>query len=326
MTASSQRGFLVIAVVFVVLVISVVMAGGSLYSFYGANNNSFLPVQYVASSRYKIEKNQISPTPKVLKLTGDKIIPKTDYFKPHSVYDSNVPTNFTEVITALMCHYNNRGVYPDQLNLIESSCIKPANLKFANQETNKPFSYEVFTTGKGYLLKTTLLTTGEFQGQEFYAMDFENEFLKRKNDAIRYSDFAVLQQLIVSASYGYMLGDIINTGDLCLKIKEKSLPCSGSSLKDNQSLDGTGWIKVNLQPVQGDTQSGLFMSRLPIDPVNDSTHHYVYCANRTQWEMETVLESDQQKDKMKNDGGDDDSKYEIGTNLKLIDKEGNCKY
>ena len=43
--------------------------------------------------------------------------------------------------------------------------------------------------------------------------------------------------------------------------------------------------------------------------------------------IDTVLESEQQKDKMTNDGGGENDKYEVGSNLGLIAATGgSCTY
>lgn len=39
-----------------------------------------------------------------------------------------------------------------------------------------------------------------------------------------------------------------------------------------------------------------------------------------------VLESKDYMDKMKNDGGDDPNKYEVGSNLQLIGNNPQCQY
>lgn len=325
MPQSFERGFLAAALALAIVAVSVGVAGWSLYSFYYNKEIPFAPIQKMAVS-YRAKQKQAAPASLSKKAVEEKIIPGTDYIHPHSIYDSVVPDGFNDTVDALMCHYKNKGSYPESLSLIEAGCLGPDGIKFTNPDTGKPFDYEILAGGKGYFLKTNLLTMGEVKGQYFYSTDYDNEFLKRKNDAVRLSDFAVLQQALASVTYGYMLGDNVKTGDLCVNISDKALPCGGSSIKDGRSLDGKGWIKADLQLVPDSVQSGLLALRLAVDPLNDKAHHYTYCATRTEWEMDTVLESQQQKDRMKNDGGDDDNKYEVGTNLKLIDKNGSCRY
>ncbi len=149
--------------------------------------------------------------------------------------------------------------------------------------------------------------------------DTVNESRREKDDQIRLSDLAALQKLLNAAAYGYMVGDVLSSTNMCANISDNALPCFGSSLTNGVNLDGSGWVKADLRPV-------LDKGSLPVDPINTKAYHYSYCATRTQWEIETVLESVGGQDKMKNDGGQDPNKFEIGTNLSLFSSQGKCKY
>lgn len=108
---------------------------------------------------------------------------------------------------------------------------------------------------------------------------------------------------------------------LCRGTGNMQFPCSGNSSTDGDLADGRGWLKVNLSdPPVGST------SALPIDPTNNSEYHYSYCAYNGQWEMNTKLESNEYKNEMFKDQGDNLQRFEVGTNLKLIDNIPNCSY
>lgn len=80
--------------------------------------------------------------------------------------------------------------------------------------------------------------------------------------------------------------------------------------------DGTGWIPVNLSSLS----SGSPISSFPVDPVNDTIHGYWYkCAADNTFEVSAVLESTEYSPRMLNinDGGNDDTRYEVGTKLSL---------
>lgn len=150
------------------------------------------------------------------------------------------------------------------------------------------------------------------------------EILRRGRDTTRLTDLQNLKQAItVALAEG--TGDKLLCNGSDLPCSEKSNPAS--ALK--KASDGTGWVKVNVK-----NQQSVSMATLPLDSTNDNTYHYTYCAdtksNTDVWEISTVLESDQQKGKMLNssDGGNEDDKYEIGSDLTLIAPEGqgSCTY
>lgn len=136
------------------------------------------------------------------------------------------------------------------------------------------------------------------------------ELTKRARDAARLTDLANLQQGI-----NVVMQESTRQPVKLLCADSGFYPCRGSSEGGKKSSDGTGWLKVDLS-----SPSSILISILPVDPVNDLTTHYTYCANNDNWEINTVLESDQQKGKMAADGGDDPTKYEVGSNLNLIGK------
>lgn len=138
------------------------------------------------------------------------------------------------------------------------------------------------------------------------------ELRRRANDTRRLSDLASLQQAINVA-----LQEATSSGAaiLCLG---GSAPCTGDSNPGsaaNRKSDGTGWIKVNLS-----SQKSVSVPTLPVDPINDTTYHYTYATNAAgdAWEINTVLESDQQKGQMTTDGGNNDAAYEVGSNLTIM--------
>lgn len=150
------------------------------------------------------------------------------------------------------------------------------------------------------------------------------ELTRRGRDAARLSDLSNLQNAINVA-----VQEATNSGEAIL-CAGGSYPCNTPSfpLQANTRLsDGTGWVKVNL----GGQQS-VSVPTLPVDPTNDATYHYSYCADDDAWEIDSTLESEQQKPKMASDGGDQNAtdttgKFEVGSNLTLINAAGTpCSY
>ncbi len=156
------------------------------------------------------------------------------------------------------------------------------------------------------------------------------ELTRRGRDAARLSDLANLQNAINVA-----VQEATNSGAAIL-CNGAAYPCGGSGTGAGRSggagagtrvVDGTGWVKVNL----GSSQS-VSVPTLPVDPTNNETYHYTYCADNDAWEINAVLESEQQRTKMANDGGNENAtdttgRYEVGSNLGLIALSGgSCTY
>ncbi|MEK7617146.1 MAG: prepilin-type N-terminal cleavage/methylation domain-containing protein [Patescibacteria group bacterium] len=149
------------------------------------------------------------------------------------------------------------------------------------------------------------------------------ELTRRGRDAARLTDLANLQNAINVA-----VQESTGSGAVAVLCKTQgSYPCNGSSHTGTRVSDGTGWAKTDLS-----SQKSVSVPTLPIDPVNSATYHYTYCADSDAWEIDTVLESDQQKPKMKNDGGNENAedttgRYEVGSKLTLIAVSGgSCTY
>lgn len=141
------------------------------------------------------------------------------------------------------------------------------------------------------------------------------ELMKRSRDTARLKDLENLQQVInVTLQEGTT--SLVNI--LC---KESgSYPCTGKSNSDSRLTNGTGWIKTNLA-----AQNSVTVATLPVDPINDTTYHYTYCADSDTYELNATLESDQFRSKMAMDGGNEADKYESGSNYLLM-SQGSCEY
>lgn len=139
------------------------------------------------------------------------------------------------------------------------------------------------------------------------------ELNKRSKDTVRVGDLINLQQAInVAANEA--------TGSsqeaLCVGV---TAPCQGTSSPGttaNRKSDGSGWVKVNLLGTKS-----VNLPILPVDPVNNSTYNYKYTSDGNNFELNAVLESDQYINslgKMKNDGGNNDNVFEVGSTLTLF--------
>lgn len=92
--------------------------------------------------------------------------------------------------------------------------------------------------------------------------------------------------------------------------------------------DGTGWIPVNFDTLTG----GSPISNLPVDPTNtvaspsaiastDLVYRYACSASPLAFEIDAQFESiayTSTENKLTTDGGNNNSYYEVGTNLKIL--------
>jgi len=128
-------------------------------------------------------------------------------------------------------------------------------------------------------------------------------------DAVRLTDLSKVHQIIIASTH-----DSTNMAStLCYN---NTPPCSGKSYEgelSSQNTNGSGWIKINLND-----SSSSNLPLLPLDPVNNDQYYYEYYSDGVNWKLSVALESDQNKNKMANDGGQDSNRWEIGSNLKRL--------
>jgi len=95
---------------------------------------------------------------------------------------------------------------------------------------------------------------------------------------------------------------------------------TGNSGTGTRSVTGGGWVGFTL--FTGKTAGlGKYIPTLPVDPTNTGNYVYSYAADATSgsYELNAVLESTDNQAKMGTDGGSSATKWEVGTNLELID-------
>lgn len=135
------------------------------------------------------------------------------------------------------------------------------------------------------------------------------ELQKQSRDSVRVSDLASVNQAIqdaVSEASGSASFPLCNgTPGSC----NGDSTVGGNAARNN---NGTGWVKVNV------SNTSLKVPALPLDPSNVGPLKYQYSSDGTDWELDAQLESAKYQSTMSQDGGDNDTQYEIGTNLKLI--------
>jgi len=162
------------------------------------------------------------------------------------------------------------------------------------------------------------------------------ELIKQGRDSTRISDLAALNSAI--ALY---VADVRNPtwpGATCYSTATTSLTGSGvacgSYISTSTAVDGTGWVKINLNLIS----SGSPLSKLPIDPnnnvlgcwgsggANTLTCGYIFSASSTVgvYEIDAAMESAKYgsptgaANVTATDNGNNSYEYEVGSNLNLI--------
>jgi len=92
---------------------------------------------------------------------------------------------------------------------------------------------------------------------------------------------------------------------------------TGDSVNGTQAVDGTGYIEFTIPA--GKVGLSRYIPALPLDPTNTGDLIYRFEANANQeFELNARLEFPGNAAKMENDGGDNADRYEVGTNLRII--------
>jgi hypothetical protein len=86
----------------------------------------------------------------------------------------------------------------------------------------------------------------------------------------------------------------------------------------SRKIDGTGWIPLNFTNIT----SGTPLSILPIDPINDKVQGFYYRFGvnplAKTYELDCAFESADNIAKQSSDGGNNNSRYEAGTDLTIL--------
>jgi len=142
------------------------------------------------------------------------------------------------------------------------------------------------------------------------------ELTRRGRDAARLTDLANLQQAINVA-----VQESTGTASILCAGVGAGTGCTGTSGgAATRASNGSGWVKVDLS-----SQNSVSVPTLPADPLNTGVYVYTYTTNTPaagqypdKWEINAVLESQQQSGKMSTDGGNNNAVYEVGSDLVII--------
>lgn len=223
----------------------------------------------------------------------------------------------------LGCQQTRDKKYPKSLFEINLDCfpkeVIPTPPKMAAELTS--LNYYHTNQGKGYYFEMPVT-----QGQGYIVTRFNIEYITTPKDAsiekLAYARDATriaLLNNLTKALIDNKVGTAENPASLCYEL---TYPCFGNSrFLNSKKTDGSGWVKINFK-LAGITS----IPSLPIDSINNENTHFVYCANETGWEMNAAFETGKWIESAQNDGGDDARKFEVGTNLKLINNIPGCEF
>lgn len=124
---------------------------------------------------------------------------------------------------------------------------------------------------------------------------------KRSRDVVRLSDTSSLMQAI--ERYNLENGSLPDVADIT---RQSDLAVGGGH---PSQADGTGWIGLDLT---------AHIPALPVDFVNAGEYVYRYRHDGVRYELDAKLEYHLDLMISQKDGGDDDLRYEMGTDLTLL--------
>lgn len=344
----NQKGFAPLVFILVIVLLSAGIIGGSWYfsktkqlksvqsSSVDTINNQKL--QNIASTSSNPKTIASDPTASWKVFTDKNNIYSIKY--PGEVLVSNSCSEYRSELTL------NKKIPTDKLDLSDiSDCGRKPSFQIIpdNVEVYKIFSAKPSSTedikldginARKYIFSNGILVQVTFSNITLNLVDFDQNDSQLFDQIIstfslldkvllrdikRLQDLSLLQNAI-NVSVQESTVDFEKNNIWC-KGSGSSSSCFGSSLTNDKHANGEGWIKMDLT-----AQKRVPINELPIDPINDNSFHYAYCAGNDLWEINTVLESPKYAEKMKNDGGDDDNKYEVGANLTIFNKNSQCKY
>lgn len=154
---------------------------------------------------------------------------------------------------------------------------------------------------KGFTLIELLVTIGILSSLFSILIIIINpvEYKKKARDSRRLADITNLA--IAIESYKLKTGSYPDTEDTT---RVSTTPVSPST--DIYKSTG-GWIGEDLSD---------YLDKMFADPRNDSTYYYSYRHNSTDYELNATLEY--YLDKATDDGGNNNNKYEVGTDLTIL--------
>ncbi|OGM93878.1 hypothetical protein A2524_04085 [Candidatus Wolfebacteria bacterium RIFOXYD12_FULL_48_21] len=190
---------------------------------------------------------------------------------------------------------------------------------------------------KGFTLLELLITIGILAVLATTAVLVINpvEYLRQSRDTRRIGDLDAISKAIDLYTINKpAIAELGTVSIVYISLPDTSSTCGSHSLPllpspwqyrcattaNLQKVDGTGWLPINFSSVSG----GAPLATLPIDPVNGAANlqYYAFTASGRKYEVFSVIESENNflggpNDKISSDGGDDFTRYEVGSDLTI---------
>jgi prepilin-type N-terminal cleavage/methylation domain-containing protein len=146
------------------------------------------------------------------------------------------------------------------------------------------------------------------------------ELLKQSRDATRISDMSSVNSAISLYLVDAKTPGIGGADNTACSVTSSRCTAAGTSpfsvsctTNASTTVDGTGWVTVDFINIS----SGSPLSRLPLDPVNNTSYFYGYACSSLNYELNANMESAKfsnggPSDVESKDGGNHNDWYEVG--------------
>jgi len=163
------------------------------------------------------------------------------------------------------------------------------------------------------------------------------QMVKQSRDGNRMVELqSINKALLLFQSFGGSSESMGTHGDVYVSLPSSNSDCSDLGLpvlstgsyhcataSNYRNTDGTGWIPVNFTSIQ--SNAGSLFANLPIDPVNTVANDYYYTYIPGSWALSATMESEKYlAANAVNDGGQLDTRFEVGNSLSLNGSLRNC--
>lgn len=144
------------------------------------------------------------------------------------------------------------------------------------------------------------------------------ELLKQARDSNRISDLVSIDKALSIYFYDVAPTSYTATTTCTVGTSFPGLGVSTCATNASTSITGAGWVVADLSDISLDSP----LSRLPLDPVNNTDNYYAFKGSSTvgKYELDANMESIKYSsggsaDTETNDGGNLSTWYEVGTSL-----------
>lgn len=205
--------------------------------------------------------------------------------------------------------------------------------KFNLNRSNGGFNYEVGKPRQGFTVLELLITMGAIVAIIVAALLFldPDQFLKEKRDELRMKELNDIKNsldiYIESATGTISLGpaNIVFSSNVgVVRNKNNEIVSLKFDTKNPRATNSMGWLPVNFDSLYANQSpnakvgDGFSLNALPRDPRNVDSYVYTFTTDgEGKYKLTTTFESNKYLSKMRDDCGQNQNRYEVGTNCDL---------